>query len=125
MTFPHAIDLQIAGREAFLAEADAARKGDGASVAGHDVALDAVQTQSASGGWPEPVREYGGESFEHVSVALSGLGEPVADGGVLEGAARDVAEGDAADEGVSGEDEGSLGGFGIGAGEQARETILG
>ena len=74
-----------------------------------------MEAEAALVGGAEAVPDCQGERLGHEALALEGCAEPVAESGVLEDAAFDVGEGDAACDCVGGafDDEPALFAFGV------------
>src|SRR4051794_17050415 len=84
---PLAVDLQVARREALEPEARALRQRDRALVAGLDVRLEPVQPERA-----ERVAEHELDAFRHVALAGEGPPDGIAEVGIQERPAEDLAE---------------------------------
>lgn len=87
-----------------------------------DVGFDAVEEEFTEGECEELL-----EGFEHEALACGVSGDPVAEEGLLERAADDVAEGALADDAVGGgvEDEEAAAGFALCGGEEELEVVGG
>jgi hypothetical protein len=93
VVLPDAVDAEVADGVALLAEAVLLEDADRARVAGHHRRLDAMQAEVAEGEVHHDAHGLRGQA-----LSVPALGDRVAEIGVLEDAAEDLAERDPADE---------------------------